>query len=158
MQHKVKQGECLSSVAARYGFNWDNIWNHPGNAALKRLRQDPNILMPGDLVHIPDKKEKTESCATGQRHRFRKQGVSTLVRIKLMDDDEPRSNENYTLIVDGQIFEGKTDSDGIVAHDIDPEAKKAKLLIGDDMQAFELDLGKIDPVDEISGLQARLNN
>ncbi|BBO79664.1 hypothetical protein DSCO28_02300 [Desulfosarcina ovata subsp. sediminis] len=158
MQHKVKQGECLSSIAAQHGFDWEKIWQRPENDALKQLRQDPNILMPGDHVFIPDKEIHTVAYATEQRHRFRKKGVPVKLRVRFLDNDQPRANERYVLKVDGKIHEGTTDSDGMVQHNINPKAVIATLYLGEEMQEFPLDLGRLDPVNEISGVQARLNN
>jgi hypothetical protein len=31
-KHTVAEGECLSSIAHRYGFFWKTLWDHPENA------------------------------------------------------------------------------------------------------------------------------
>jgi N-acetylmuramoyl-L-alanine amidase len=70
--HTVAQGEYLSGIAKHYGFaNHVTIWNHPQNAALKKLRVNPNVLLPGDQAFIPDKAPKQESAPTGRTSRFR---------------------------------------------------------------------------------------
>lgn len=46
--HLVKQGECLSSIAAQYRFAWEQLWNLPQNRELRLKRKNPNILFPGD--------------------------------------------------------------------------------------------------------------
>ena len=58
--HKVKQGECISSIAEDYGFSWERIWNDLNNEELKQKRKDPNILYPGDEVVIADKEVREE--------------------------------------------------------------------------------------------------
>lgn len=156
--HEVRQGECIFSIAKIYGFFWEKIWNHPNNAQLKQSRQDPNILYPGDVVFVPEKEEKQESCATEQRHRFRKKGTSAMLRIQLLDDDEPRADESYVLEIDGQLFSGTTDGDGRLEHPILPDARKGRLLVGEAQEEYILKLGYVDPIDEVSGVQARLNN
>jgi LysM repeat protein len=85
-EYKVKQGDCLSSIAERYGLFWEKVWNHPKNAKLKEKRKDPNILYPGDVVFVPDKDRKEESGATEQRHRFRKKGTPAKLRLKIMEE------------------------------------------------------------------------
>jgi hypothetical protein len=160
MRRTVKQGECLSSIAYEGGFSWNTLWNHPENAALRRLRKNPHILFPGDEVFIPEKRERSESVATGQRHRFVAMGVPERLHLVLKKMGRPRANEPFTLIIDGRSFNGKTDASGTVDVAIAPNAAKAKLTIGagDDLQVFELQLGHLDPVIEVSGAQARLNN
>jgi N-acetylmuramoyl-L-alanine amidase len=156
--YRVKQGECISSIAQRHGFFWETIWNHPNNAELKQRRGDPNVLYPGDVLFIPEKEEKQESGATEQRHRFRLKGVPAMLRIRLMDNDEPRGDESYTLEIDGELLSGTTDDDGNIEQPIPPDASRGRLLVGEAQDEYLLDLGRIDPIGEISGVQARLNN
>ena len=66
INYQVKQGDCISSIAFEHGFFGDTIWNHPNNKDLKTKRQDPNILMPGDMVFVPDKRLKEVSESTNQ--------------------------------------------------------------------------------------------
>ena len=157
-EYTVKQGDCISSIAEQHGFSPDKIWDHPDNANLKEKRKDQNILFPGDVVFVPDKEDKEESGATEQRHRFRKKGVPAQIRLKVLDENQPRANQSYTLEVDGVLFSGVTDSEGNLEHVIPPDAKKGKLLIGEEQDEYLLNLGQIDPIDTITGLQARLNN
>lgn len=84
--YKVKQGDCLSSIAERHGLFWDKVWNHPKNARLKEQRKDPNILYPGDVVFVPDKDKKEESGATEQKHQFRKKGTPAKLRLRVMEE------------------------------------------------------------------------
>jgi N-acetylmuramoyl-L-alanine amidase len=69
-KHIVKQGECISSIADAHGFFPDNIWNDAANTKLRGKRKDPNVLYSGDVVVIPDKQSKEESCATEKKHSF----------------------------------------------------------------------------------------
>jgi hypothetical protein len=153
----VKQGDCISSIAQKHGLFWDKIWNHPKNAKLQETRKDPNVLSPGDVVFVPDKDEREESGATEQRHRFRKKGVPAKLRLQIMEDDQPRSNVPYTLVIDGQILKGTTDGNGKIEHSIPPQAKKGVLILENDTP-IPLQLGHIDPIDTISGVQQRLLN
>jgi N-acetylmuramoyl-L-alanine amidase len=156
--HEVSQGECLSSIADQYGFFPLTLWNHADNAELKELRKDPNALLEGDVVVIPEKTPKEESCATEKTHKFKRKGTPAKIKIRMLLDDEPRANEPYQLNIDGKWSEGTTDGDGYVEASIPAGAKKGELRLGsgDDMQIFQLGLGTLDPVDTESGAEDRL--
>jgi hypothetical protein len=62
-RHTVRQGDCIASISFRNGFLPETIWNDPNNAELRRTKH-PNILKPGDIVFIPDKRPKTSSLKT----------------------------------------------------------------------------------------------
>lgn len=152
----VRPGDCLSSIAAETGHFWHTLWNHSANAELKRRRGDPNVLLPGDAVFIPAKRQKTESGSTDQHHKFLRRGEPAWLDLKLVDADGPRANKPYTLKVAGRTRAGKTDAQGRIHEPLPGSARRAVLLVGSDV--YHLQLGHLDPVDEITGVQARLNN
>jgi hypothetical protein len=156
--HVVEQGDCLSSIGAKYGFFPNTLWNHGDNAELKELRKDPNALLEGDVVVIPDKTAKEESCATEQKHKFKKKGTPAKIKIRLTVDDKPRKNEAYKLCIDGKWTEGKTDGDGYLEADIPPDATQGELRVGSgkEVDIFNLGFGTLDPTDTDSGAEDRL--
>jgi hypothetical protein len=158
IQHVVEQGDCISSIAEGSGFFWQTIWNHADNSDLKDLRKDPNALLQGDVVVIPDKTLKEESCATEQKHKFKKKGTPAKMKIRLMLDDKPRKNEPYKLCIDGKWVDGKTDGDGYLEEVISPGAKEGELRVGsgDNVEIYQLGLGTLDPADTESGAEDRL--
>lgn len=158
--YKIKEGDCLSSIAVQYGISWDKIWNHPQNAKLKQQRQDQNVLYPGDLVFVPDKEEKEVSGSTEQKHRFKAKRAIAKIKIRLTIDDEPRANTPYKLEIEGQTKEGITDGDGFLEEKIPAKAKSGKLIVGEgNMQdIFEFHLGTIDPLETEEGIKGRLFN
>lgn len=156
--HTVAQAECMSSIAERYGFFWETLWNDPDNAELKQLRGDPNLLAPGDRVHVPDLRVGEASGAVDARHTFKIKGVPALFELRVVFDGEPRAGESYVLDVDGVVFEGATDGDGWIKEYISPRARKGTLTLRDGAEVHELALGHLDPIDTVSGVQGRLAN
>jgi len=156
--HTVKSGECLSGIAYSYGLAWDQIWNHPENAGLKEKRGDPNILRPGDVVFVPERTLREEERPTGKRHRFKRTGSETFLRLRLQRSGYPVENEPYALAVNRVIREGQTDATGLLVERIPPMIHEATLYLRDFEEQYQLQLGRLDPLDQVTGIQARLNN
>ena len=166
--HVVRQGECLSSIALRYGFrNWQSLYYHPDNSALRRRRPNPDTLHPGDEIVIPERESRTESAETDRRHRFRLHAPRARLRLQLKNRwGAPLAQYRYNLRVGQQNIEGTTDSDGNLEADIPADAAEGELTAwlaakGDrsgPSHTWRLQLGSLDPDDEISGVQGRLIN
>lgn len=155
--YAVRQGECLSSIAFEHGFFWQTLWDLPDNAAVKKARGSPNVLLPGDRIAIPPLQQKEIDGATEARHRFKKRGVPAVLRLCFLEDGEARADERYAININGKWREGSLDSEGRLKETIPPDLRSVLIRIGQDPE-FELPLGTVDPVSEISGVQGRLNN
>jgi N-acetylmuramoyl-L-alanine amidase len=155
--HQVQQGECLVSIAESYGFFWETLWNLPENKAIRDARRDPTVLLPGDVVTIPEKTVKEYVRPTGARHTFRVKNVPAKLNLRLHDEGgEPRANLAYVITIDGVETRGSTDGDGAVHVSIPPQARHGTLVLVESGESFELNLGNLDPVDTPRGAQARL--
>ena len=158
INHTVCQGDSVISLSETHGLFAVTIWNDPGNTGLRQKRADMNVLMPGDVVVIPDKRQRLEKRPTGQTHRFRRKGIPAIFRFQIFDMHIPRASQHYTLTVDGVELRGTTDGSGILEQYIPAQAKEGKLVIGDDKFQLNFQFGYLDPVNELSGIQKRLNN
>ena len=153
--YEVQQGDCIDSIAFRHGHFWQTIWNHPDNQQLKSVRKDPNVLLAGDQVFIPDLRPKQESGATEQCHRFKRKGVPARLRMKFYKpvapepdessggqydpshyqqvpqpsgaEYEPITNARFALSIDGIVTDGQSDGDGLVDVPIPPDAAQARI-------------------------------
>lgn len=157
-KHIVRQGDDMQSIAYENRMWWETIWHHSDNAELKRKRENPNLLLPGDVVCIPERQKKNEQVCTEQKHCFVRKGVPAKLRLKLLEDNKPRANESYTLNIDGKLFSGNTDQEGRIEVSILPNAKRGKLLLGEDQDEYVFELGSVDPLNETPGIQQRLSN
>ena len=154
----MKQGDCIASIAHRFGFAKDSIWLASENRELRSTRHE-YILNPGDTVFVPEKKVSSVGASTGERHQFRRRSVPETLNIRFLKYDEPRSNEPYRLKIDGISRSGKLDSDGHLVASISPDVCDVRIEIGDvDVAVYEFRLGHVDPVNEPTGAQARLYN
>jgi hypothetical protein len=92
-EHTIKQGECIFSIATQYGHKWDTIWNAPENEGLRKDRGQPGVLLPGDLVKIPDLKPKALTLATGGKHKVVVRLNLVTVRVRLMEPPPPAKED-----------------------------------------------------------------
>lgn len=157
--HTVIEGEHLPGIAARHGFSdFHKIWDHPENAALKAERKNPNVLLPGDPVFIPDKEMKEETGATDQRHRFVQAVTRLKLRVKLLNlKEEPilRTGQATTrageqeISPQGDRYEmeiSALDQEVILSFQEEPPLQ------------LRLAVGGLAPVKSRLGQQQRLNN
>jgi hypothetical protein len=165
--HVVQQGECLTAIAARYGFaDAKAIYEAPENAAYRQLRPDPHVILPGDRIVIPDRKKKSETLATGKRHRI----VVTLpqrhLRLKLqLAPGDSLEGEPFELSVGGQTIRGSVGGENAIEADVPADESAATLLLTKRNLKLRLAIGHLDPVRDgaggeliPSGVQARLHN
>lgn len=160
-RYTVRDGDCISSIAFERGFFPDTVWEHPDNASLRQARKDnPNALLAGDQVVIPDKRSREVTAATGRRHTFRRRGVPAVFRVRVLFGGEPLAKEPFTLDVGGAWIQGTTTEEGVVEAMIPPNAAVARLRVGDgeDVLEYTFQLGGLDPADSPSGARQRLLN
>jgi N-acetylmuramoyl-L-alanine amidase len=167
--HTVEQGEDLLTIAARYGrADWRQIYDHQDNARLRELRPNPFVLKPGDEVVIPDQEEGEEApfgVALDALNTLEVGPSQTApVRLTLTDRrGQPYADTRFRVTFEGEETEGTTDGDGLLEAEIPVTIQEARLeawLAGpeQDPEAWILDLGHLDPIEEESGVEGRLRN
>lgn len=157
--HRVAQGECAGSIAARLGVDWREIWDHPNNAALRERARDPGALHPGDALFVPEPAPRWETRATGAWHRFKLTPARAEVRLRFVERDQPVAGAKYRFDVKGTeepVREGMTDGDGRLVEAIACDATEAVVEFPERRLVYRLKLGHLDPVSEVTGAQARL--
>lgn len=164
--HTVNQGECLSQIARDYGFDdWRTVYDASENAEFRRLRPNPNLIYPGDKIVIPVFDPGSEGAATEKTNVFEVKVGHTLLRIIVKDAlDKAIAGKKYRLTV-GSLppVEGTTAGDGLIEQEIPVDAKTGSLEVflhgkTDPPLLWSLLIGGLDPLEQVSGYQARLNN
>jgi N-acetylmuramoyl-L-alanine amidase len=163
--YTVKQGDHLPGIAEENGFqNYRILWDHPQNADLKKKRENPNILLAGDQVFIPDPETREESRSTNQKHKFQVDNEILRLRLTLEDlYEKPIAGVPCDLMIEGEIHKLTSNGQGLVELEIPHKAKSGFLVLHSDETPFQevpipVKIGHLDPIDTISGQKARLNN
>lgn len=161
-RHEVRLGECIEAIAFQHGHHPRTVWEDGENAGLREKRKSMNVLEPGDVVMVPALRTKTEGGATGERHTFRRKGVPSRFRVRVVVNGKALADVPYRLEVEGEIVaEARTDDDGWVDRPVDPDAVEGLLVLrpGErDELVLGLRLGHLQPVETDKGLRARLFN
>jgi hypothetical protein len=66
-------------VADQAGISWRQIWDDAANDSVRSERKEPDFLQPGDKLHIPKFKARTETVTSGKTLTFRKLAPSPAV-------------------------------------------------------------------------------
>lgn len=169
-KHTIRQGEHLAMLAKQNHLSsWRAIYDAPENQEIRSQRPDPNVLEPGDEWFIPEVESKQVDCATDQCHRFRTSASELRLRIVVCDHcGEPLGNKRFEIAIgeggEEQKIEGQTDGEGLVDQPIPAELQRVRLSVWNDPDAAEpwktwqLKVGSLNPVEDITGYQARLKN
>jgi N-acetylmuramoyl-L-alanine amidase len=162
-RHVVRQGECLASIARRHGASEAmRVYQDPANAGLRKLRPNPHVLNPGDVVAVPQAKPKTVDCQTRQTHQFVVTLPKRKLRMKLRDPSgEPLPNTPYRIVAGSLELEGKTDGSGVMEKEIPANATGVELHAHGVVR--HLRVAGLNPLKEVedgglAGVQARLRN
>lgn len=165
MIHKVVAGECLITIARQYGFpDWRTIYDHARNASFRKLRPNPNVIAPGDEVFIPPVTHRSATAPTGQVHKFVVAFPKAFLCLKLLESFGGKVvDAHFLLKVEGEAkpHKGRIGQDGLLSVAIPALATQAYLTLihadsGEIMDQYELKIGALDPVETLSGVQARL--
>jgi len=160
--HDVKQGETLIGLAVANGIaTWNEILDHPENAELKKKRSDPGILKEGDRVFIPNREMRHEAAAVDAKHPFTVSRRKAWIRLALKDAAGAALAGTYELTVGSITSAGSIPAGGIVEQAVPITASSGSLKVvtaDGTSEQWDLLIGHMDPLDEESGVAARLQN
>ncbi len=153
----VRQGDHLRQLAAKTSLDADTIWGNPANADLKTLRVTYNLLLPGDILKLPDADPNWITLETGTTNTFTAaaQKPCTITHT-FVGGDGPIANAAYHLFGSTEDDTPKTtDGNGTATFDVPVDADSIRVLF-DNGSSFELKVGHLDPVATPSGAEQRL--
>ncbi|BCD99506.1 PGRP and LysM peptidoglycan-binding domain-containing protein [Marinagarivorans cellulosilyticus] len=164
--HTVAQGETLTRIARQYKYSSASaLYDHPDNEAFRALRDDPNVIYPGDEITIPDITPKKTSARSGNTHIFCLKREIEVVKIKMQDrSGNPLTGCRVVMDVGSAKIDQIIDDSGMVEVPLvngDESGGTLDIYTDPDSdtpaQSFELELAVLDPVETLSGVQARCN-
>ncbi len=169
-QYTIQQGDTLLKIAKQFGMSSSKaLYMHSSNAEFRQLRPDPNLIFPGDQITIPDDKPSVFSGLPDRRHVFvySESGApeKELLRLALKDSDgRSVSGIRATLMMSDQSLGPIESEEGVLEFDLtDIRERQGELQVlteesTEPSHLFQLQFAHLDPIDTISGIQARCNN
>ncbi|HEX7809812.1 MAG TPA: peptidoglycan-binding domain-containing protein [Thermoanaerobaculia bacterium] len=163
--YTAKDGDTIIALAYANGFkSADDILNDSENSSLKTSRTDPGVLLKGDTVTIPSRILRQEAKPIDASHKFIVTRPKAWIRMAVKDaHGVALAGKKYQLTVDGKQTSGTVPDGGVIEQAVPASAKAGQLTVWlsnapTDMEIWELQLGWMDPLDSITGVQARLIN
>ncbi|MFO0618411.1 MAG: peptidoglycan-binding domain-containing protein [Polyangiaceae bacterium] len=159
----IRAGDHLSVLAYRMGFDASAVWRDAANDALRALRRDPDMLAPGDVLHVPQPTpEPPLTLSIGASNRFTLRVPTVQVRVALGRGDAAWRGERFVVRRAGAgasapaLAEGTTDGDGIAEAEVPCDVQRVILSVPGKQVAYDVRIGHLDPVDVDAGLRSRL--
>jgi hypothetical protein len=154
----VRQGDHLTGLALRMGFDPEVVWNHPKNANLRAARPSGHILCAGDVLYVPVPEKKWLPASTGQVNQYVAKVPKVPVSVTFTRGGQPLANE--PCVVRELPDLGKLTTDGAGALKFDVPAHFDSVVV--EMTSLGLQrrlrIGHLDPADTPSGALQRLRN
>lgn len=156
----IRQGDFITKLAARFGFDAGTVWSDPKNADLKKIRSSPEVLCPGDVLYIPEPKPKFLPVVVGAVNTFTGTVPTATVRLKLQHEGKPLANVACRLEGAGQAepLELTTGGDGSLTFCVPVHCDTALVVIDDPPARHPIFPGHMDPHEVSSGIRQRLVN
>ena len=157
--HVIRQGEYVTQLATRFGFDADDVWNRGENAELRQCRPDPNVLAPGDILRIPERPETENRISKGGTHSYRARIPRVAIRIVLEACLQSVSGARYEVRIPGASpVSGTTGGDGVIRFEVPTTVSEVELHLLDSDTVHPVRIGHLDPHDATSGVSGRLSN
>lgn len=154
----VRQGDHLASIAARHGFDADEVWNHDRNRDLRERRDGPQVLAPGDLLYVPEREPELHDLTPQSTNRFTASFPTVRVNLVLDTGNGRAANEPYRVEGMGPPQEGQSDGEGKVELDVPVHLSHVRLVLPNLHQSVVLRIGHLDPPTHDSGVAQRLRS
>jgi hypothetical protein len=128
--HTVQPGDCFSSIAQENGYyNYLTLYGHPDNGTIKGRRKNPNMLVEGDVVKVPDKRQKKVALVLDKETRIVLDRRLTKLRVAVVDAEGRALKVSRCKLSVGQASIAKLGSNGLLELEIRADEKTGSLSL-----------------------------
>lgn len=154
----VRQGEHLIGIAARLGFDADEVWNDAQNEELREERGSGQVLAPGDVLFVPEPTEEPCGLDPETLNRYEVTMPKVVIRFQLRAERQILADEPYRIDGLRMPLTGTSDGDGMIEEEIPAQVRSVRVTLTERDHAFDVVIGHLDPVSQRSGVLQRLRN
>ncbi len=155
----IRQGDYLSKLAYKFGFDADTVWAEAKNEPLRQIRTSPNILLPGDIVYIPDpvrNSPATHNLSNGTTNTFVSDPATVTVTLKF--GNATFASQSYSVRELPHLTGQTSSADGTVTFAIPVTIHTLTITFTESDETFVFHVGHLDPIGTPSGVFQRLQN
>jgi len=160
----VREGDYLTRIAHRFGLLPKDIWDDPKNAELKKLRKNPEVLQPGDVLRIPDAPTPALDISPGETLSVTATVPTVTLELSLGRDDIDAPGTNslaglaYEAFTGHEVLTGTVGGDGLVKLEVPIDVHEVRVVVEEAGVACLVRVGTMDPETERTGWHKRLSN
>jgi hypothetical protein len=132
------------------------VWTDPKNSDLKKTRkEDGNVLLPGDILYIPDVTPVWQPVKLGTTNTYTVPSKPVQISVRFVSHGKPLAGEPY--VVEGaDVDPGSLDGDGLFQATVPSSVSVFEVHLTGRNEVHAIKVGHLDPPDAPSGLSDRL--
>lgn len=154
----IRQGDYLTRLGERLGFDPEAVWNDDANRELRERRGSPNMLAPGDVLQVPDEAVSPSfSLRARTTNRYSAVPARVTVNLTLRQDGDVLANEPCEVLIEPPQSVS-SDGDGRVTFEVPASCEEVTVRLTQRERGLRVRVGHLDPASEPSGVAARLIN
>ena len=158
--YPVRDNDFVLKLAHKLGFNPDVVWNDPRNGDLRELRKDPNVLLGGDILYVPDQDPESHDLVVGTTNSFvAPEPPQTTVSVRFVGSESSTyAGRAFALDELPDLSGLATDDTGLATFDVPVTLDRVTLVFPDTGESHALLIGALNPIDTPSGMFQRLQH
>jgi hypothetical protein len=156
----IRQGDYLTKLAHTNGYDADTVWKHAKNKELRERRSDPNTLLPGDILWVPEPTPARRlAVKSGTDNRYTARIPKMPVSVRLQLGGEPLVKEPFRILgVGPDPIEGATDEHGWLKAEVNVHVREIEVELTARDKTLRVRVGDMDPLNTVSGVKKRLTH
>jgi hypothetical protein len=158
----LRYNDYVLKLAHQFGFDPDVVWNDARNASLRELRNNPNILLGGDIIYLPDADSDPEKhhLVVGTTNTFvAPEPPRATLSVKFVGADRSTyASRAFALDECSDLTGLATDDTGLAIFEVPVNMDRVTLVFPDTGESHTLLIGALNPIDTPIGLFQRLQN